>query len=172
MVLADVRHATPTPLGNEVHHCKCLRVLSDRRTWKGKRLDLPQTGSSRTPCGCLESQLPNQFQRPRTRHEGGNGMYFFLQSQILADKQQHQLGFRVCCVGCCDCLGFMLMSRFHSWPYLEQLQSLRHWCLDHSSLNCDNFNHNSHNASGDNGWSMTVARMLVIPLRQRTTHFQ
>ena len=42
MVLADVRHATPTPLGNEVHHCKCLRVLSDRRTWKGKRLDLPK----------------------------------------------------------------------------------------------------------------------------------
>ena len=36
-----------------------------------------QTGSSRIPCGCLESQLPNQFQRPRTRHEGGNGMYYF-----------------------------------------------------------------------------------------------
>ena len=131
-----------------------------------------QTGSSRTPCGCLESQLPNQFQRPRTRHEGGYGIYV-LQTQILADKQQHRLAFRVCSVGCCDCVGKMLMSRLtpgNTWSNCNRCD-IGAWTIGRS-LNRDNFNHNCHNASGDNGWSMTVARMLVIPLRQRTTHFQ
>ena len=171
MVLADVRHATPTPLGNEVHHCKCLGVLSDRRTWKGEALG-PHKLDPREPLADawkVNFQINSRGHEPDMKVETGCTI---LQFQILADKQQHQLGFRVCCVGCCDCLGYMLMSRFHSWPYLEQPQTLRHWCLDHRSLNRDNFNHNCHNASGDNGWSMTVARMLVIPLRQRTTHFQ
>ena len=171
MVLADVRHATPTPLGNEVRNCKRLRVLSDRKTWNGKRLDLTNwiLENPLRMLGKSTSKSIPETREPDMRVDTGCTI---LQSQILADKQQHRLGFRVCCAGCCDCVGKMLMSRFHSWQYLEQLQSLRHWCLDHGSPNRDNFNHNCHNASGDNGWSMTVARMFVIPLRQRTSHLQ
>ena len=129
-----------------------------------------QTGSSRTPCGCLESQLPNQFQRPRTRHEGGYGMYCFTISnpcrQATASARFSRLLrwlLRMCWVHV-DVLGSP------SWQYLEQLQSLRHWCLDHGSLNCDNFNHNCHNASGDNGCGQRgVARMLPSSVAQCNT---
>ena len=99
MVLADVRHATPTPLGNEVHHCKRLRVLSDRKTWNGKRLDLTHKLDPREPIADawkVNFQINSRGHEPDMKVETGCTI---LQFQILADKQKHQLGFRVCCVG-------------------------------------------------------------------------
>ena len=169
MVLADVRHATPTPLGTEVRNCKRLRVLSGRKTWIGKRLDPHKLDprESLADAWKVNFQINSRGDEPGMKVATGCTV---LQSQILADAASAWFS---------RLLRWLLRLCWEDvdvsvdpWPYLEQLQSLRHWCLDHGSLNCDNLNHNCHNASGINGWSMTVARMLVIPLRQRTTHFQ
>ena len=84
MVLADVRHATPTPLGTEVRNCKRLRVLSDRKTWIGKRLDPHKLDPRELLADAwkVNFQINSIGDEPSMKVETGCTV---LQSQILAD---------------------------------------------------------------------------------------